>query len=115
LQPLWQAAQARTIEIASSDLALMETLIGPFKSGDTALANNYEQLFQQPQTHLLPITHAILRQAAQLRATTKLKTPDAIHPDAGQQASCALFVTNDDGFRGVAGLPCVILKDLLKP
>jgi len=64
LQPLWQAAKAKTIEIVSSDLALMETLIGPLKTGDTALANAYEQLFQQAQTRLFPITQPILREAA---------------------------------------------------
>ncbi len=45
LQPFWQAAKGKTSEIVSSDLALMETLIGPLKSGDAALATAYEQLF----------------------------------------------------------------------
>lgn len=115
LEPLWQAAKAKTIEMVSSDLVLMETLIGPLKSGDSTLANSYEQLFQQPQTQLIPITHSILREAAQLRATTKLRTPDAIHAATGQHLSCVQFVTNDVGFRAVPGLPIVILDDLLKP
>jgi predicted nucleic acid-binding protein len=115
LQPLWQAAKGKTIEIVSSDLTLMETLVGPLKAGDMALANTYEQLFQQAQTHLLPITQPILREAAQLRATTKLRTPDALHAATAQHAGCVLFVTNDAGFRGVAGLPLVILDDLLTP
>jgi predicted nucleic acid-binding protein len=75
----------------------------------------YEQLFQQAQTRLVPITQSILREAARLRATTKLKTPDALHAATAQQAGCVLFVTNDIGFRGVAGLPLVILDDLLTP
>ena len=70
LQPLWQAAKGRSIEIGGSELLLMETLIGPLKSGDTSLAKTYEQLFQQPQTKLIPITQQILKEAAQLRATT---------------------------------------------
>jgi predicted nucleic acid-binding protein len=115
LQPLWQAAKGKAVEIISSDLALMETLIGPLKSGNAALALAYEQLYQQAQTRLLPITHSVLRDAAQLRATTKLKTPDALHAATAQQAGCALFVTNDSDFRGVANLPLVILDDLLKP
>ena len=115
LQPLWLAAKGKTIEIVSSELTLMETLVGPLKSGDTALANNYEQLFQQAQTRLLPITQATLREAARLRATTKLKTPDAIHLATARQAGCVLFVTNDAGFRGLASLPIVILDDLLTP
>jgi predicted nucleic acid-binding protein len=115
LQPLWLAAKGKTIEIVSSDLTLMESLVAPLKSGDTALANTYEQLFQQAQTRLLPIAQDILREAARLRATTKLKTPDAIHLATAQQMVCVLFVTNDVGFRGVPNLPLVILDDLLTP
>lgn len=115
LQPLWQAAKGKTIEIVSSDLVLMETLIGPLKSGDAALANTYEQLFHQAQTRLLPITQPILRRAAQLRATTKLKTPDALHAATALDAGCVLFITNDVGFRTVANLPLVILDNLLTP
>lgn len=105
----------KTIEIVSSELALMECLVGPLKSGDTALANAYEQLFQQPQTRLLPITQLILREAARVRATTKLRTPDALHVATSQQAGCVLFVSNDVGYRSVPGLPVVILDDLISP
>jgi predicted nucleic acid-binding protein len=115
LQPLWQAALGKAIELVSSDLVLMETLVSPLKAGDMALANTYELLFQQAQTRLFPITQAILRQAARLRATTKLRTPDAIHAATAGQAGCVLFVTNDVGFRGLAGLPLVILDALLAP
>jgi predicted nucleic acid-binding protein len=115
LQPLWQAAKGKRIEIVSSELALMETLLGPLQAGDAALAAAYEQLFQQAQTRLLPITQPMLREAARLRATTKLKTPDALHAVTAMNAGCALFVTNDAGFRGVAVLPLVVLSDLLNP
>jgi len=115
LKPLWQAAQGKTIEIVSSDLVLMEVLIGPLKSANTALALAYEQLFQQAQKRLVPITHAILREAARLRTTTKIKTPDALHAATALNAGCVLFVTNDAGFRGVVGLTFVILSDLLTP
>src|SRR5947208_8754294 len=62
LLPLWQAAQAKTIEVVSSELVLLEVLIGPLRNGDVALANAYEQLFHQPQTRLLPITLPILKE-----------------------------------------------------
>ncbi len=101
--------------MVSSDLVLMETLVGPLKSGDTALAKAYEQLFQQAQTRLLPMTQPILRRAALLRATTKLKTPDALHAATALDAGCALFVTNDAAFRVLTSLPHLILHDLLKP
>jgi predicted nucleic acid-binding protein len=115
LQPLWRAAQARTLEVITSELTLMETLVGPLKNSDTALERAYERALLGTDVRLLPITQAILREAAQLRATTKLKTPDALHAATAQQAGCALFITNDTDFRGVANLPLVILDDLLKP
>jgi predicted nucleic acid-binding protein len=115
LQPLWHAAQAKSIDVISSDLVLMEVLIGPLKSGDAALERAYEQALFGTDMGLLPITHLILREAAKLRTTTKLKTPDAIHAATASNASCVLFVTNDSGFRGTPGLPVVILNDLLNP
>ncbi|MCI0349382.1 MAG: PIN domain-containing protein [Acidobacteriales bacterium] len=115
LQPLWQAAKNVSIEIVSRDLVLLEVLVGPLKSGNTALASTYEQLFQQSQTRLFPITQTILRQAAKLRATSKLKTPDALHAATALEAKCALFITNDAGFRGVPGLSVAILDDLRTP
>lgn len=115
LQPVWLAAKAKAVEIISSDLALMESLVRPLKAGDTALATAYEQLFHQVQTRLLPITQPVLRTAAGLRAATKLRTPDAIHAATALNAGCALLVTNDAGFRGIAGLPVAVLDDHLKP
>ena len=113
LEPLWLAAQTRTIEVVSSELALMEVLVGPLKSGNTVLEKAFEDALLGTGMRLLPVTQAILREAARLRATTKLRTPDALHAATALNAGCALFVTNDVGFRTVSSLPLVILDDLL--
>ncbi len=115
LQPLWLAAQTNAIEAISSELALMEALVGPFKGGNAALERQYERALLGTDLRLIPITQPILREAARLRATTKLKTPDALHLATAQHAGCVLFVTNDAGFRGIASLPLAILNDLLTP
>jgi predicted nucleic acid-binding protein len=115
LEPLWQAAQAGSIEMVSSELTLLEALVGPIKSGDNALEKAFDQALLGTELRLLPITQTILREAARLRATTKLKTPDALHAATAREAACALFVTNDVSFRVLAGLPAVILDDLLGP
>lgn len=115
VKPLWQAAQAKAIEVVSSELLLLETLVGPLKSGNTALAQTYEQALLGTDMRLLPITQSILREAARLRATTKLKTPDALHAATSLDARCVLFITNDVGFRAVSGLPLTILDDLVTP
>lgn len=115
LEPMWQTAQTGNLEIVSSELTLMEALVGPLKSGNTILEKAFEQAFLSTSMRLIPITQLILREAARLRATTKLRTPDALHAATAQQVGCVLFVTNDAGFRGVSNLPLVILDDLLAP
>ena len=47
LQPLWRAGQAKTIEVVTSELALMETLVGPLKSGNTPLERDNENVLVQ--------------------------------------------------------------------
>jgi predicted nucleic acid-binding protein len=115
LEPLWRTAQAGMFEVISSELTLLEALVGPLKSGNTALEKAFENALLGTGMRLLPITQSILREAARLRAATKLRTPDALHAATALQAGCVLFVTNDVGFRGVASLPLVVLDDLLPP
>jgi predicted nucleic acid-binding protein len=115
LQPLWLAAQTGNISVVASELTLMESLVGPLKNGNKALEAAFELMLLRADTRLLPITLTILRAAAHLRATTKLRTPDALHAATAMDAGCSLFVSNDVGFRSVPGLPLVILDDLLKP
>jgi predicted nucleic acid-binding protein len=115
LQPLWLAIQAGKMTGAASELALMEVLIGPVKSGNSPLAALYERTLTQPGFQLEPITQTILRRAAELRATTRLRTPDSIHAATALVLGCAMYLTNDRGFRAVPGLPVIVLDDLMNP
>ena len=37
LRPLWEASKTGRIEVVSSELTLLETLVGPLKQGDSEL------------------------------------------------------------------------------
>lgn len=113
LEPLWLKLQAGEIEVVSSELILMETLVLPLRNADTFLLNAYEQLLLSEGMRLIPISQLILRQAANIRATTNLKTPDAIHAATALSVSCNQFITNDKAFRNVSSLPVVILSEIL--
>jgi predicted nucleic acid-binding protein len=91
----------------------METLVLPLKNADTFLLDAYEQLLLSGGMRLIPISQLILRQAANIRATTNLKTPDAIHAATALSVSCNQFVTNDKAFRNISSLPVVILSEIL--
>lgn len=113
LQPLWRKFQTGEIELVTSELTLMETLIVPLRQANTSLINDYEQLLLSSEIRLVSITQTLLKSAANLRATTNLKTPDAIHAATAINAGCTLFLTNDNGFRNLINLPVVILREIL--
>jgi predicted nucleic acid-binding protein len=116
LRPLWEAVARGHLEVVTSELTLLETLIGPMKRGDVALETDYENIFVIPGIRLLPITSAILRAGARHRATlSSRRTPDALHAATAASCGCTLFLTNDVVFRRISGLPVVILDDVLGP
>lgn len=116
LFPIWHGAAIGTHTLLTSSLSLLETLVGPLKSGNASLEADYRRLLQgTSDLRLVPITDPILEQAARLRATTNLKTPDAIHAATALIENCALFVTNDPAFRHVPSLTVVVLSDLVTP
>jgi predicted nucleic acid-binding protein len=112
LQPLWAKLLTNEISIVSSELTLMECLIVPLRNGNTLLVDTYEQLLSS-QVSLVSISQTILKNAAQLRATTSLRTPDAIHAATALSQGCTVFLTNDSGFRNVPNLSVVILSEVL--
>ena len=89
--------------VAISRLGVMECRVKPLREGNLVLLEHYEAFFEQAQ--IVELSPAIVDVATQLRASTALKTPDAI------QAACALsftepctFVTGDAGFARVSKL-----------
>jgi predicted nucleic acid-binding protein len=116
LRPLWESVANNGLEIVSSELTLLETLVGPLKRGDSTLETDYENVFMWPGIRLFPITQSILRAGARLRATlSSLRTPDAIHAATANSCFSTLVLTNDVVFRRIPGLPVVILDDLIGP
>jgi predicted nucleic acid-binding protein len=113
LRPLWLKLKASELEVISSELSLMEVLIVPLRNNDTALVNDYERLMLEGDIQLIPISQTILKEAARLRATTNLRTPDAIHAATAMNTGCTLFLSNDRGFRAIPNLSAVILQDVL--
>lgn len=113
LMPLWAAAKASPIKIVTSELALLETFVGPLKNNDLILLSRYEQTLKSADFELIPISESLLRDAAYLRAQFNLKTPDAIHAASALACGCAQFITNDGIFRRVTGLNAIVLSELL--
>ena len=113
LEPMWLKLKAGEIRLVTSELTLLETLVMPLRQADATLVQAYEQLLSGTDIQLVPISQQILREAATLRATTNLKTPDAIHATTAFSVNCSFFLTNDRAFRNVPKLPTIILDDVI--
>ena len=89
----------------------MEALVKPLRDGNTEIEMQYRELFEAGGVRLLDPSYQVFEDAARLRASTRLRTPDAIHAATALRARCALFVTNDTDFRRVRDLPLAVLDD----
>ena len=113
LEPIWRQAHAGQFAIVTSELAVLETLVKPIRESDAAVERLFGELFNSKEVTLIPATRQLWEEAARLRATTGLKTADALHAATALLTGCALFITNDSDFRRVGSLPAVILHELL--
>lgn len=89
LHPLWEAVQAGRVQVITSDLTLLETLVLPFRKQDASLLAAYERLLlgSAPGLVSLLLTRDILREAARLRAAIPgLRTPDGLHSATALEA-----------------------------
>ena len=109
--PLFELADAGKREVVTSALTLLEVLVVPYRAGNQPLAARYEALLTRSRgIRLIDLTRGQLRAAAQLRATTGAKTPDALHIAAALEAGCGTFVTNDRRLPSLPGLRIVQLS-----
>ncbi len=113
LEPMWLKLKTGELRLMTSELTLLETLVMPLKQADIKLVQTYEELLLGTDIQLISISQKILRDAATLRATTNLKTPDAIHATTALSTTCAFFLTNDRAFRNVPNLSAIILDDVI--
>ncbi|PUE45879.1 hypothetical protein B9Z47_15380 [Limnohabitans sp. 2KL-1] len=103
---LFEAAERGQIQLALSTVTLAEVLTGPFKAGQTALAKRYETALSAYQ--VVPLSAAVASLAAQLRASYRLKLPDAVQLATALQMGAAALVTHDRDFSAVQGLPVLM-------
>ena len=86
-------AEAGDEVVAISPLVVQECLVGPLRADDLALHDHYMRSFEHFELIELELRHFI--RAAELRARTGVRTPDALHLAAAQLAGCDALWTND--------------------
>lgn len=100
IRALLAAVNSGEVIAVTSELALAEVLVKPLKDQQPVLQQAYQTfLTPTPEFEVVPINLTVLVEAARLRATSKLKLPDAIHLATALHHQCDSFLTNDDLFK----------------
>jgi predicted nucleic acid-binding protein len=103
--PVFQEADRGQRALVTSALTFLEVLVVPYRAGNRSLAERYEALLTRGRgVRLIDLSPDQLRAAAQLRAATGVKTPDALQLVAAMGAGCPTFVTNDRRLPSIPGL-----------
>ena len=100
-QALEAIASRPDLQFAISHLVMAECLVGPLKTGNSFMAQDYEALFQR--LIILELNETIYRHAAQLMAGNRLKMPDALHLACAQFHGCEALWTNDNRLSQLSG------------
>ena len=115
LEPLFHEVATGSRELVTSALTLLEVLVVPYRSGDRLLAERYEALLTHSRgVEVAEISRNHLRAAAQLRAATGVKTPDALQLVAALAGGCPTFLTNDRELPDVPGIRILQLASYAK-
>jgi predicted nucleic acid-binding protein len=116
VRPIFQALDEGRLQVVTSSLTLLETLVVPLRAGNSVVAHAYERFLTKPRgLRLVPIDMGLLRAAAHVRAVTRLKTPDALQVASALSAECSVFVTNDSRIPSMPGLRVLQLENYPEP
>ena len=91
----FEAMDKGNFTVVTSTVTLLEVLVHPLRSKNKELAAEYQDILLNSRLMMLEVSNAIAEQAAQLRATHNIRTPDAIQISAALQAGATHFFTND--------------------
>jgi predicted nucleic acid-binding protein len=101
-QPLFEAHATGRLRFAVTTITVAEVLTGPLREGHEALARRYRATLEGWQAVELDID--IAESAARLRASLRLKLPDAIQAASALAINAAAIVTHDRDFSRVHSL-----------
>ena len=110
-----QSIENGTSNGLTSTLTIAELLTEPAQAGNDKALRDYElYLTNFPNLSIVPLSIDLARQAARVRASTKLKMPDAIQIATALEVGADVIIGNDKRWRNRTGvLPLVLLEDFL--
>ena len=83
-------------DVFISDLTRLECRVAPLRDRDEESLSRYDAFFALQEVTRIPMTAEVFDIATSLRASHRLKTPDALHLAAAILGGCEELWTNDD-------------------
>jgi len=98
--------------VVTSNVSLLEVLVHPLRCNNKELSAEYRDILLNSKLMTLAISNAIAEQAAQLRATYNIRTPDAIQISAALNAGATHFFTNDIKLPEIPSIEVIFINKL---
>jgi predicted nucleic acid-binding protein len=99
---LFEQQAAGDLHFATTTVTIAEVLTGPLQSGNEALAERYRAILESWQ--VVDLTANLAESAARLRASFRLKLPDAIPAASALAINADALVTHDRDLSRVRSL-----------
>jgi predicted nucleic acid-binding protein len=93
-----------------SDLTVMESLVGPFKSVNTTVEASFNAFFARSDVQVVDISAAVCMRAARIRASHNFKSMDALQLAAAVEHGANVFLTADARLAAFTDLTVEILS-----
>jgi predicted nucleic acid-binding protein len=101
-KPVFEAHAAGRVRFAVTTITVAEVLTAPLEAGDEALVRSYRAILESWQCIDLDVE--ITESAARLRASLRLKLPDAVQAASALAINAAALVTHDRDFSKLKSL-----------
>lgn len=101
-QALFERQAAGEVLFAVATTTIAEVLTGPLAAGEETLAKRYRAVMES--WHVVPLSADIAESAARIRASLKLKLPDAIQVASAIAVNADALVTHDRDLSRVRAL-----------
>lgn len=113
LEEVFKSLLDGSLELVTSELTVAEVLVAPLRDNNEGLVRTYEEIIQSRRNfRLVPVSLAILKQSAHLRADLGLKLPDAIHVATAISASCQILLSEDTRMKAPSAVAICRIADL---
>lgn len=111
---LFEQMQAGTLTGITSELTLAELLVKPCRDQELEQQARYKKaIANRKNFFIMPVLRDLLIDAADVRAKTQLKLPDAIHAATALRTNCTTLLTNDRQIKKLTDISVVLLSEVV--